>query len=61
MNKEYTIIDKYSLAMALNFLGFRYYIYDREGKKIYSFEKTEKFSLALSELLKIRSELNNIN
>lgn len=57
---EYTIIDKKYLADALSFLGCRYYIFNKDGRKVYSFEKTDKFSLALAKLLELKDEINNI-
>ncbi|HDK7179289.1 TPA: hypothetical protein PTW06_000902 [Clostridium botulinum] len=56
---EYTIIDKRTLADTLNFMGFRYMIFNRANRKIYSFENTEKFKFALYKVLELRKEINN--
>lgn len=61
MESKYTIIDKKSLADALNFLGFRYYVFDREDRKIYSFESTEEFKFALHGILQLRDQIKSIN
>ncbi len=57
MENKYTQINKRYLAEALAFLGFRYYKFNDNGQIIYSFENTEKFSLALVKLLNLRDEL----
>lgn len=56
---EYTIIDKKTLADTLNFMGFRYMIFNRANRKVYSFENTEKFKFALHKVLELRNEINN--
>ena len=56
MNK-YSVIEKRTLANALNFLGFEFYKYGQGKDAKYSFENTEKFRLALHELLKLRENL----
>ncbi|AUN22533.1 hypothetical protein RSJ22_14245 [Clostridium botulinum] len=55
--KYYNIEKKY-LALSLSYLGFKFYIFDKEdGTKIYSFEDTEKFRMALTELTKLKNKL----
>lgn len=55
--KYYNIEKKY-LALSLSYLGFKFYTFDKEdGMKIYSFEDTEKFRMALTELTKLKNKL----
>lgn len=56
---KYTIIDKKYLADALSFLGCRYYIFNKEGRKVYSFVQDKKFSFALAKILELKNEINN--
>lgn len=61
MNNEqkYTNINKKYLALALSFLGFRYYVFqDSNGKTVYSFENTENFNTALYKLLQLKKEVD---
>ena len=58
MEIKYTNIKKKSLAYALNFLGFRFYIFtNNEGITVYSFEETEQFKKALAGLLELRKTI----
>lgn len=55
---KYTVINKKSLAETINFLtGFRYYIFENNGNKDYSFENTKEFNLALNKILEFREYL----
>lgn len=55
--KKYTNIDNKYLAMALSFLGLRFYKFtDDAGRLVYSFEKNSKFDLALHKLLMLKEE-----
>lgn len=54
---EYYQINKKYLAFAIGFLGFQYYVFNREdGSKIYSFEDTENFRRALTKLTELKKE-----
>jgi hypothetical protein len=63
MNEKYYIIKKKNLAEAINFItGMRFYIMDDRldsKNKFYSFENTELFRQALTELTQLKSKLNN--
>ncbi len=56
---KYTIINNKNLAYALSFCGFEYYVFDNNGKKVYSFEKTEDLIKAIQYLTKIRKKNNH--
>jgi hypothetical protein len=63
MNEKYYIIKKKNLAEAINFVtGMKYYILDDRldsKNKFYSFENTEVFRKALTELTQLKSKLNS--
>ena len=60
MQKKYTIIDKRTLAETLNFMGFKYMIFDRgKNRKVYSFEETKAFKFALAKILELRKQIDN--
>lgn len=57
--KEYTNINKKYLAMAMSFLGFKYYKFQNdEGETVFTFENTSKFMNALHGLLALRKQIN---
>lgn len=56
-NKRYYEINKKYLAYAVGYLGFQYYVFDKEdGTKAYSFKNTPDFRRALNSLLKLKKE-----
>lgn len=61
VNDKYYIIKKRSLAEAIGFVtGMRFYIMDDrldKNNKFYSFENTNLFRQALTELTKLQNEL----
>ena len=57
---SYYKINKKYLAIALSFLGFHYFQFNNDNGTIYSFEDTENFRLALSELTKLKNKFNSI-
>jgi hypothetical protein len=59
-NKKYYHVNKKYMAFALNFLGFRYYIFSNADGNIYSFEDNEKFRMALTQLNQLRNKLREI-
>ncbi|MDP4147196.1 MAG: hypothetical protein Q8936_22425 [Bacillota bacterium] len=63
MNEKYYIIKKKNLAEAINFItGMRFYVMDDRldsNNKFYSFENTELFRQALTELTQLKSKFNN--
>lgn len=60
---KYYVIKKENLAKAINFVtGMRFYVMDDRldsNNKFYSFENTELFRQALTELTQLKSKLNN--
>jgi len=59
MKKLYEVRKKY-LAEALSYLGFRYYKNGFGEETTYTFENTEKFSIALHELNQLKNKLKNM-
>jgi hypothetical protein len=59
--RKYFILHSKSIAQALNFLGFEFYVFsDRfSDGKIYSFENTDKFKEAYKELCELRNKYIN--
>lgn len=58
-NKKYYEVKKKYLAFAISFLGFQYYTFDKEdGKKLYTFEDTESFRKALTELSNLKRQFD---
>lgn len=60
-NKKYFILHSKSIAQALNFLGFEYYVFDDKFSdgQIYSFENTDKFKEGYKELCELRNKYKN--
>lgn len=61
-NREVTYnINKYSLATALSYLGYRYdKILDATGKQTFVFKKTPEFQIALKHLLEVKKLYGNV-
>jgi hypothetical protein len=61
VTNKYYIIKKESLAEAISFItGMRFYVMDdrlNPNNKFYSFENTELFRQALTELTKLQNKL----
>lgn len=57
--KVYEVRKKY-LADALSYLGFRYFKKGFGEDTIYTFEKTEKFTKAITKLNLLKEEINNM-
>lgn len=60
MENKYCNINKKYLADALAFLGFRYFKFQNEGKTVFSFEDTVRFRVALTKVLALRDEINEL-
>lgn len=61
MNEKYYNIEKKSLALALNWMGLRYYIWtNQQGKTLYGFEDTAKLHETLEGLLNLRNQVKII-
>lgn len=61
MEEKYYSIEKKSLATALNWMGFKYYIWtSREGKTLYGFEDSTRLHKALEGLLELRKQVRNL-
>lgn len=56
---NYVEIKKKYLADALSFLGFRYFKFTNNGEILYSFENTNKFQLALADILYLKEKYKN--
>jgi len=56
--KTYEVRKRY-LAEALSYLGFRYYKQGFGTDTVYSFEDTDKFSKAITELNQLKEKLRN--
>lgn len=59
MDKKYTIIDKFSLATTLNFMGFEYKKSKKDNRDIYIFVEDERFKFALAKILETRQLIRN--
>jgi len=61
VNDKYYVIKKESLAKGISFVtGMRYYVMDdrlNPNNKFYSFENTELFRQALTELTQLQNKL----
>lgn len=56
-NKKYFGISEKSTAIALNYLGFKYMQFaNNDGTTTYSFENTEEFQTARTELWNLRKK-----
>lgn len=56
----YFEVRKKYLAVALSFLGFKYYKFtSNEGYILYSFAETDKFKDALHDLLKLKDKYDS--
>ncbi len=57
-NKKYFIINEKSTAIALNYLGFKFMQFTNieENKTVYSFENTDEFQKARTELWLLRKK-----
>ena len=61
MNEKYYNIEKKSLAVALNWMGLRYYVWtNQQGKTLYGFENTGKLHETLEGLLNLRNQIRAI-
>ncbi|NOW03210.1 hypothetical protein [Clostridium beijerinckii] len=61
MEEKYYNIEKKSLATALNWMGFKFYVWtNREGKTLYGFEDTIKLHKALNGLLELRKQVKSL-
>ena len=57
MKKKYFAINEKTTAIALNYLGFKYYQFtNNEGNIVYSFENTDEFHKARTELWNLRNK-----
>lgn len=57
MREKYFVIDTITLAHSLNFLGFSYEVFCKEnGRKVYTFENTDKFQEAYKEICELRNK-----
>lgn len=60
MEEKYYNIEKKSLAVALNWMGFRYYVWtNSEGKTLYGFEDSTRLNRAIAGLLELRKQVKN--
>ena len=58
MTNKYYSIKKQNLAQALNFMGFKFYVYNgTDGKPLFGFEDTQDFRIAMNSLLQLRKDL----
>ncbi|MBZ9635524.1 DUF5659 domain-containing protein [Clostridium sp. FP1] len=58
-NKKYYEVKKLYLANSLSYIGFRYFIFDKENdEKIYSFEDTLEFRKAITGITLLRDKFN---
>lgn len=55
-DKKYYAVKKKYLADALNFIGFKYYKFTDNGITSYSFEDTEDFRSALTQLNNLKNK-----
>lgn len=56
MNK-YFVINEKSTAIAINYLGFKFMQFtNNDGQTVYSFENTEEFQKARTELWNLRKK-----
>ena len=54
-NRDYFYINEKSTAIALNYLGFKFYKFtNKNGNTVYSFLNTDKFQRARDELWNLR-------
>ena len=61
MEQKYYNIEKKSLAIALNWMGFKYYVWtNQQGKVLYGFEDTTKLHNTLEGLLRLRNKIRII-
>lgn len=54
MNNKYFAIGEKTTAIALNYLGFKYMQFTNDGQAVYSFENTDEFQKARTELWNLR-------
>lgn len=61
MEEKYYNIEKKSLANALNWMGFKFYVWtNRDGKTLYGFEDTTRLRKALEGLLELREQIKRL-
>lgn len=61
MEEKYYNIEKKTLANALNWMGFKFYIWtSRDGKTLYGFEDTPRLHKALEGLLELRKQIKGL-
>lgn len=61
MEKKYYHVNKKYMADALNYLGFRYYIFSNyQNETVYSFIDDDKFRIALTGLTQLRNQLRTM-
>jgi hypothetical protein len=60
MKNKYFALDSKTMAQGMNLLGFSFYVFQNDDdKKVYSFENTDIFLEAYTELCALRKKYRN--
>lgn len=60
MKNKYFVLNSETLAKSMNLLGFSFYVFQKDDNiKVYSFENTDIFQEAYTELCALRKKYRN--
>lgn len=60
MKSKYWVLDSETFAKSMNLLGFSFYVFQNDdNKRVYSFENTELFQEAYTEMCALRKKYRN--
>lgn len=60
MKNKYFVLESETFAKSLNLLGFSFYVFQKDdNKKVYSFENSDLFQEAYTEICALRKKYRN--